>query len=325
MNNYDRQINEKQEELIELVQKISSEARRDHNEKTLLTANIGAIAFRVTVVLCSLSILLGIGAAMLITRNISGSINQLKLATEKISEGKFEYTPNIRNQDELGKLSNAFNEMAKRLKLLEEMCLDASPLTRFPGNLAIENNLIKRLDEGNPLAFCLIDLDNFKPFSDKYGYNRGSEVINATAKMIKAAVYEYGTDEDFIGHIGGDDFVIISSPDRYNKICKAIIENFDKTIPDFYDLEDRSCGYIIGKTRQGQEMSFPIMTISISVVTNLNRELINPVHVGKIAAELKEYAKSISGSIYVADYRRETIQQLKHDENVIRLPQKQFN
>ncbi len=306
---YESQIKRKQEELIELINKMSSTAQRNQKKKTLMTSLIGTTAFRVITVLCISSILLGIGTAMLITRNISSSVHQLKLATEKISEGKFEDIPTIQNEDELGKLSNAFNEMAKRLKQLEAMCLDASPLTRLPGNIAIENTLKNRLSSGVPIAFCLLDLDDFKPFNDRYGYARGSEVIQATARVIRSAVSEQGTYEDFIGHIGGDDYVIISSPDKFKKICNAVIEKFDKMIPDFYDPEDRSLGYIISKTRQGQKMSFPIMSISIAVVTNLNRKLINPFQVGEIAAELKEYAKSLPGSIYVVDRRREETNQ----------------
>lgn len=318
--NHEKQIKAKQEELIKLVKSISSEARSEQNKKIFMIAHIGDTAFWVTALVCSLGILFGIGAAILITRNISGAIHQLELATQKVSEGKFDFTHNIRNQDELGDLSHAFDEMTKRLKRLEEMNLDMNPLTRLPGGLAIENVLKKRLDAKNPIAFCLIDMDNFKPFNDRYGYAKGSDAIQATARLIEAAVAESGTEEDFIGHIGGDDFVVITTPDKYIKICNAVIEAFDKMIPDFYDPEDRRRGHIIGKTRQGQEMTFPIMTISIAVVTNLHRELTHPAQVGAIAADLKEYAKTLPGSIYVVDKRRENPQQPGYAENIIAFP-----
>ncbi|MEK6581357.1 MAG: diguanylate cyclase, partial [Nitrospirota bacterium] len=165
-------------------------------------------------------------------------------------------------------------------------------------------------------------LDNFKVFNDRYGYARGSEVIKANASIIENTVEEHGISDDFIGHIGGDDFIVVSSPDRYKKICNAIIDAFDKMIPDFYDPEDRKKGYIEGKTRQGQEMTFPIMTVSIAVVTNQHRKLINTIQVGELAAELKDYAKSIPGSLYVVDKRRKDPQQEMSDENVIRFPKK---
>jgi diguanylate cyclase (GGDEF)-like protein len=250
-------------------------------------------------------ILLGILLAMIITRNISGPINLLRLSTKEISEGKFDHLPYIRNRDELGDLSLAFQEMAKRLKRLEEMYLDASPLTHLPGGVAIENIIKKRLMEDLPLAFCLLDLANFKSFNDRYGYARGNEVILATARTISDVVGNHGRRDDFVGHIGGDDFVIITLPDSYEKICTGIIETFDRMIVDFYDSEDRQRGCILGKTRQGKEISFPLMTISIAVVTNQQRKLINYIQVGEIAAEMKNYAKSFSRSIYVVDRRKD--------------------
>ena len=211
----------------------------------------------------------------------------------------------VKNYDELGELSLYFADMAKRLKQLEQILVDMSPLTRMPGNIAIENTLRKRLDDGGPLAFCHFDLDNFKVFGDKYGYARGSEVIKATAQIIEMALAEFGTQEDFMGHIGGDDFVVITTPDRYERICCEVIDAFDGTVPDFYSTEDRELGFIMGKTRQGTEMAFPLMSISIGVVTNRERELKDTLQVGEIAAELKECAKSRHGSNVVADRAEE--------------------
>jgi GGDEF domain-containing protein len=122
--------------------------------------------------------------ALIITRNISRSISQLKLSTREISQGKFDHLPEVQTQDELGDLSQAFHKMAQRLKSLEEMSLDANPLTRLPGNIAIQNVLNQRLQEEALLAFCQLDLGNFKAFNDRYGYARGNEVIQATAKIV---------------------------------------------------------------------------------------------------------------------------------------------
>jgi diguanylate cyclase (GGDEF)-like protein len=314
---YDQEIKGKQEQLIQLLKKISFEARQDQNEKSLMTLSIGNAAFRVTVLLCIVGILLGILLAMIITRNISGPINLLRLSTKEISEGKFDHLPFIPNRDELGDLSLAFQEMAKRLKRLEEMYLDASPLTHLPGGVAIENITKKRLTEGLPLAFCLLDLANFKSFNDRYGYARGNEVILATARVISDVVSHHGRRDDFVGHIGGDDFVIITLPDSYEKICSAVIEEFDRMIIDFYDSQDRQRSCILGKTRQGKEISFPIMTISIAIVTNQQRKLINYIQVGEIAAEMKNYAKSFSRSIYVVDRRKDE----PPDQDLMKTPQ----
>jgi len=143
----DRQITRKQEELIRLVKEISRDARADQNEKSLKTLSIGHLAFWITSGLSIGGLLLGVIIALTITRNISRSVNQLKLSTREISGGKFDHLPEVRNQDELGDLSQAIQKMAQRLKSLEEMSLDASPLTHLPGGVAIENILKQRLKE----------------------------------------------------------------------------------------------------------------------------------------------------------------------------------
>ena len=166
--------------------------------------------------------------------------------------------------------------------------------------------LKKRIDSNHPLAFCVLDLDNFKAFNDRYGYANGSEVIKETAKIIEGVVKAKGTPDDFIGHVGGDDFVVITMPNDMLDISREIITQFDQRIPKFYDPVDQKQGYILGKTRQGIEMQFPIMTISIAIVTNEHRKLTNPLEASEIAAELKDYAKTIPKSVYVVDKRRNT-------------------
>lgn len=303
----DQEVKERRGEIFQLLKKISDDARQEQNEKSQMTLRITDSAIRVTAGLCVGGILLGILVAIIITRNISGAIHQLKLSAEEISGEKSNGLSPAGNRDEIGDLSQAFQLMVKRLKRLEEMYLDASPLTHLPGGIAIENVTQKRLAEDAPLAFCLLDLANFKSFNDRYGYARGNEVIITTARIITEAAAKQGRQQDFIGHIGGDDFVIITVPEAYEEICGKIIEVFDNTILNLYDREDRERGYILGKTRQGKEVSFPIMTVSIAVVTNRQRTLKNYIQVGEIAAELKTYAKSFPKSMYVVDRRKDGV------------------
>jgi len=117
-------------------------------------------------------------------------------------------------------------------------------------------------------------------------------------------VKEKGTSYDFVGHVGGDDYVVITIPDKMREIAGEIISLFDQRIPEFYDPLERQQGYILGKTRQGIEMRFPIMSISIAIVTNDDRKLTNTLQVSEIAAELKDYAKTIPKSSLVVDKRR---------------------
>ncbi|MBE9503323.1 MAG: diguanylate cyclase [Proteobacteria bacterium] len=302
-SSFESQIKKKQDELISLIKKINLKAHQNRNQKTLMTAAIGDRAFAVIAVLCILSVLFGIGVAMSITRYISGAINRLKVATHQIAEGKFENIPKINNRDEIGELSFDLSAMANQLKNLKEIHLAASPLTNLPGGVSIENFLGKRISQGTLFAFVYCDLDNFKVYSDHYGYASGSEVIKATGLLIEEVMADYGEKDDFIGHIGGDDFVIITSVTRYEDICLNIIKKFDKMIIDHYDDADKYRGYITGKTRQGEEREFPIISISIAVVTNEKRTFRDHIQVGESAANLKEHVKSIPGSTYMVDRR----------------------
>ena len=216
------------EKLIETLKTLSISAKESQDDKMKQISLIGGTTFLTTAGLCLFSIIVGALAGLAVTHHIASSIHKLKEATERIAEGNFDYDPKIRTEDEIGNLSKAFLTMGKRLREVEEMYLDASPLTRLPGGIAIENVLKKRIESKQPLAFCVIDLDNFKAFNDHYGYAKGSEVIKETAKIIEAAVKEKGTSYDFVGHVGGDDYVVITIPDKMREIAGEIISLFDR-------------------------------------------------------------------------------------------------
>jgi len=292
------------DKLLDTLRNMSLAAKKTQDQKMKRISRVGGTAFFTTAILWVFSIILGAVAGLAVTHHISSSINALKVGTGYIAEGNFDFDPKIETADEIGGLSQAFIAMGKRLRKLEEMYLDASPLTRLPGGIAIENVLKKRMESGQPLAFCVLDIDNFKAFNDRYGYAHGSEVIKETAHIIENAVKLKGTPEDFIGHVGGDDFVVVTIPAYMREISTEIITQFDKRIPEFYAPEDRRRGHILGKTRQGVEMEFPIMTISIAIVTNQSRKFTNPLEASEIAAELKDYAKTIPKSVFVVDRRR---------------------
>jgi GGDEF domain-containing protein/CHASE3 domain sensor protein len=317
---FGERIKPSQEKIISSIKGMTAAAQQDQNQKTSLTATIGRAAFHASAVLCGLGLLFSLVAALTITRNISGAIKKLQVATGMISEGKFDYRPDIRNKDELGDLSLAFATMADRLKQLEEMSLDSSPLTRLPGGTAIENVLNNRISANAPIAFCLVDIDNFKAYNDRYGYARGNDMIQATARLIKEAVARHGSPEDFIGHVGGDDFVLISTPELYSPICQDLVEAYDQSIPGFYDAADRERGFIVGENRQGQEVRFPLASLSIGVVTNTKRKLRNHIQYGEIAAEMKEVAKTVRGSVFMADKRGDDDGSSPTDRKLIHLP-----
>lgn len=182
--------------------------------------------------------------------------------------------------------------------------LEANPLTRLPGNVSILNDLSRRLENKSLFAVCYLDLDKFKTYNDKYGFEHGDEVIRETARILIRTIQQFGNPDDFIGHIGGDDFVIITTPNIVDNVCKKIIADFDSTAPSFYNEVDRKMGYIIGKDRLGKEQKIPLLSISIGVVTNEFRRVEHVAQIGEIGAELKAYAKSLERSNYIKDKRK---------------------
>jgi len=292
--------------LSRLIKDIKQDAYKHQGNRVRQIATISDRAFKIMAGLAITGILIGIGSAFWAFRYILRSIQQLIRATEEVASGNFNFVPEIKGAGELKKLAQSFTDMGHRLADLEKRSLDTNPLTRLPGGVTIETILKNRLDENLPTAFCLIDIDNFKAFNDRYGYATGNSVIKTTASIIQQMTGDYGTDNDFVGHIGGDDFVFITIPEKYEKICREIIRKFDNQAPQFYTSEDAERGFIKSTSRQGEKMHFPIMALSIAVVTNTDKKECNHIRFGEIAAELKNKAKTLSGSVFVVDQRRDT-------------------
>jgi diguanylate cyclase (GGDEF)-like protein len=259
----------------------------------------GLEAARMTILLAGASLIVGLFLAAAITFNISRPLGKLEKATGVIAEGHFDTEINIQRRDEIGSLAKAFNAMTKRLKILEMRNLDASPLTGLPGNLAIEQEIERRLQGGGLFSLCHVDLDNFKPFADHYGYAWGSEVIKEVAVLMECCEQKLGRAVDFIGHIGGDDFILITEPSRAEEMCRCIVEEFDDRIRKFYSEEDQQRGFLLAKDRQGQLQQFPLVTVTISIVTGNGSLYRSPLEMAKMAAEVKNYGKTLSGSNYV--------------------------
>ncbi len=181
--------------------------------------------------------------------------------------------------------------------------IEANPLTGLPGNLSIMDKIKERLKDER--CFCVVycDLDNFKSFNDIYGYERGDTVIKLTAHTIGMVIEELGDSDDFIGHIGGDDFILLTIPERVDHICQQIIKEFDKSILNLYDEKDQHAGCLLCENRMGEVQKFPIVSISIACVSNEHRKFSHSGELSAVATELKKHAKSIPGSIYVKDKR----------------------
>ena len=181
--------------------------------------------------------------------------------------------------------------------------LNANPLTGLPGNIAIIREAEARLKRAEPFAVAYVDLDHFKPFNDKYGFIRGDEVLRMTARVVVNAARAIKSDQSFVGHVGGDDFVLIAPSDKIGRACDDITRNFDLLITNFYDEEDRIRGAIHSIDRQGDTSTFSIMTCSVAVVDTAAHPVRHVADISARAAQVKKYAKTITGSATCYDRR----------------------
>ncbi len=184
-----------------------------------------------------------------------------------------------------------------------ERMVEINPLTRLPGNIAINKQIQRRLDSGEIFALAYADLDYFKPYNDKYGFSRGDEVLKMLGRLILNSVKEHQPHGGFVGHIGGDDFVYIMEFERIESASGKIADYFDRIIPTFYDPDDRAKGYIESADREGIRKVFPIIGLSIGVTHNKFRKFTHYGEIAEVASEMKKYAKSIGGSCYRVDKR----------------------
>jgi GGDEF domain-containing protein len=176
------------------------------------------------------------------------------------------------------------------------------PTTRLPGTVQIERDIGDRIRRGEKFAVCYADLDHFKEFNDRYGYNEGDRVIRMLARLLRDVVKGYSP-EGFIGHIGGDDFIFNIAIDRMKVACEEILEVFDELIPYQYTEDDRRAGYFLGRDRRGNILWVPVMSLSIGVTTNEHRTFTHTARVSELATEMKTFAKKLPGSVYAVDRR----------------------
>lgn len=198
------------------------------------------------------------------------------------------------------------SELLARVRMLirrAHIQLDANPLTRLPGNVSITRELERRMQNKEKFAVLYLDIDNFKALNDYYGFERGNEVIKDLARIILEATQKYESTHSFIGHIGGDDFVVITLPEKAETIAQEIINQFDKASPHFFDEKDREKGYIETLDRTGKKRRFKFLTISIGITDNVNREFQHVAEISFRGTELKEYAKKFPHSKYIIDRR----------------------
>lgn len=179
-----------------------------------------------------------------------------------------------------------------------------SPLTGLPGNVQIQAEMKKRIMNKEEFAIMYADLDNFKAYNDIYGFSAGDEIIKFTAKVLLDNVHKIENSDNFVGHIGGDDFVAIISKTDYDTVCQNMISQFDKDITSFYDEDDVERGFVEVANRRGIIEQFPLVSISIAIVEGDKNRFKTTLEIGEIGAQVKHKAKATLGSTYVIDKRK---------------------
>ncbi len=194
-----------------------------------------------------------------------------------------------------------------RIHLSESRMLrvfDNNPLSKLPGNTSILRAIQRVLDLDEGYAVCYVDIDNFKPYNDRYGFSRGDEVILMVARIMVNVVDEVARDESFVGHVGGDDYVFIVRQEMVQTVCERILANFELVRNMFLSAEDIKAGEFIGKDRQNRETRFGLLSLSIAAVTTGGNKYKHYGEVSSVASQMKHHVKKLDGSNFLIDRRK---------------------
>jgi diguanylate cyclase (GGDEF)-like protein len=200
------------------------------------------------------------------------------------------------------------DELVARIRMIlkrNKQVLDTNPLSKLPGNPSIQARVEREIQRGRQFAVLYLDLNNFKAYNDIYGFEAGDRVIKATANLLVKLTIQNENSEDFIGHIGGDDFIVVTEYSRAEELAKRIVTAFDEIAPSFYSKADRERGHIVATDRQGNIKKFPFLSIAIGIVHNVTRPLHSFAQVSNIGTELKKGAKASDKSHYILDRRKD--------------------
>jgi diguanylate cyclase (GGDEF)-like protein len=199
--------------------------------------------------------------------------------------------------------------VATLLDLLEEITCQqimnakhANPLTLLPGSVPVNDRIDQLLANKTAFAFAYFDLDNFKPFNDVYGYSAGDDIIKTVAEILTLHISEQ---QGLVGHVGGDDFIVVFTCDDWLERCKHILARFEDKVPAYYKDEDVKAGGIRTEDRKGKECFFPMISLSVGLVDPIStRQCQSHVDIADLAAGCKKQAKKIDGNSLFVNQRK---------------------
>lgn len=250
----------------------------------------------------------------LYSRRPVNSVMQTRLATasartplDELSTrlaAEYDYLPEqdlvVTDDDGLYLGTASFTDLLKAITELQiRSARYANPLTQLPGSVPINERIDELLQEGECFQVAYCDLDNFKPFNDSYGYARGDEVIRRLGQILQ----EESAAQDLVGHVGGDDFILVLRSEDWQQRCSRMMERFETCVPDFYDPEHRELGGIRAVNRLGERLFQPFLSVSIGIATARPQQHSSHMEVSAAAAEVKQQAKRHSGNCLFVDRR----------------------
>ena len=185
-----------------------------------------------------------------------------------------------------------------------QLAKGANPLSGLPGNAFIERTLTLLISQKVNFAVCYIDIDEFKPYNDCYSFEKGDSVIKMLGELIVENLGKHGDDRlSFVGHIGGDDFILVTRPHLAQDICQRIIDEFKKLLIFFHGPTAYDHGYYRGKDRQGVERQLSLMSLSIGIVTTDECSVDSYGELASLISGVKRAAKAQQGSAIVLNRR----------------------
>lgn len=230
-----------------------------------------------------------------------------QMAMSRVEEKLYDYIIILKDNEYYGVVT-VKRLLENKTELEINYAMHSNPLTGLPGNLIIEQRFNQIIEENSSSFIIYLDLNNFKAYNDIYGFENGDRIIKLTSQIIRESICSNFNCEAFIGHIGGDDFIILGSSDieKIEELCKNIISRFDKSIKGFYDIEDSSKEYIMSYDREGNYKKFNLLSISIAVVMGEGKKFKTIYSAAKYASKIKKECKKIQKSNYIiTEYNEE--------------------
>lgn len=201
----------------------------------------------------------------------------------------------------------AWEELLLRIENVLELArrhMGQPSFTGLPGSASTESEIVRLMNSDEDFAFLSIDIDHFKRFNESFGYDKGDDVLSMLARLVTDVMEEHEAPVRFAGHLGGDDFVILTASSEARAIADKLTQRFDSESRGFFTPRDLERGYFEMVNRSGRREMVPLLSLTVAVVDNVRGRELHVRRLADVAAELRRYGKNRPGSIVVTERRR---------------------